>query len=194
MLAELKHFNQQSLVLAKYTLRRTARQRTKITVAQYLISISTPRLQLRTKLRSPPFAPQSHKRKAHTKQSTTMAPVWAIPVGVLGGLVVAGFIFMWWWFPRAWQKGTNSDHNEIAGAGQPGANSYTRELHRQRNRAIIEKHTRKIARERGEPAPADDTDLELALNWGREPEEHQPPPPTYTAQPTTATGQTSVAN
>jgi hypothetical protein len=122
-----------------------------------------------------------------------MAPVWAIPVGCLGGLVVAGFIVLWWWFPRAWQKGINSDQQEYTGAGQPGVDGNTRELQRQRNRAIIERYTRKIARERGEPAPADDTDLELALNYGRDPVE-RPPPPSYTAQPTMATGQTYVAN
>jgi hypothetical protein len=134
------------------------------------------------------------KQDPYNLKLTTMAPVWAIPVGCLGGLVVAGLIVLWWWFPRAWQKGINSDHDEYTGAGQPGANSYTRELQRQRNRAIIERHTRKIARERGEPAPADDADLELALNWGREPVEQQAPPPIYTAQPKMATGQTHVAN
>ena len=77
----------------------------------------------------------------------------------------------------------------------PGVDNHMRELHRQRNRAIIEKYTRKIARERGEPAPADDTDLELALNYGRDPvDQPPPPPPVYTAQPTVATGQTYVTN
>lgn len=122
-----------------------------------------------------------------------MAPVWAIPVGVLCGLVAVGLIVLWWWFPRAWQKGINSDHREYTGADVPGVDNHMRELQRQRNRAIIEKHTRKIARERGEPAPADDTDLELALNWGRDPVD-QPPPPVYTAQPTGATGQTYVSS
>ena len=123
-----------------------------------------------------------------------MAPVWAIPVGVLAGLVAVGLVVLWWWFPRAWQKGINSDELEYTGAGEPGVSNHMRELQRQRNRAIIERHTRKIARERGEAAPADDLDLELALNYGRDPVEHQAPPPTYTAQPTMATGQTYVSN
>ena len=126
-----------------------------------------------------------------------MAPIWAIPVGTLGGLVVVGFIVLWWWFPRAWQKGINSDHREYTGADVPGVDNHMRELQRQRNRAIIERHTRKIARERGEPAPADDADLELALNWGREsvPVERAPPPVySATTQPTGATGQTYVAS
>ena len=141
------------------------------------------------------FAPQPNQSPEQDpyRPTTTMAPVWAIPVGSLGGLVVAGFIVLWWWFPRAWQKGVNSDERDYTGAGQPGVDNHMRELHRQRNRAIIERHTRKIARERGEPAPADDTDLELALNYGREPVD-RPPPPVYTAQPTTATGQTHASN
>jgi hypothetical protein len=123
-----------------------------------------------------------------------MAPSWAIPVGVLTGLVVIGLIVLWFWFPRAWQKGVNSDVRDYTGAGDPAVDSHMRDIQRQRNRAIIERHTRKIARERGEPAPADDTDLELALNYGRDPVDHPAPPPTYSAQPTMATGQTYVAN
>lgn len=124
-----------------------------------------------------------------------MAPVWAIPVGVLTGLVAVGLVLLWWWFPRAWQKGIDSDHREYTGAGVPGVDDNMRDLNRQRNRAIIERHTREIARQRGEPAPADDTDLELALNYGRDPvDTAPPPPPVYTAQPTVATGQTYVAN
>lgn len=122
-----------------------------------------------------------------------MAPTWAIPVGVLCGLVGAGLVVLWWWFPRAWQKGVNSDVTEMTGAGQPGVTSYSRDLQRARNRAIIERHTRKIARERGENVPENDDDLELALNWGQ-PRDVQAPPPVYSPQPTMATGQTYVAN
>jgi hypothetical protein len=122
-----------------------------------------------------------------------MAPVWAIPVGVLAGLVVVGFIVLWWWFPRTWQKATNSDVAEVTGAGQPGVTSHTRELQRARNRAIIERHERKIARGRGQAAPENDDDLELALNYGKE-APLQMPPPTYTAPPTMATGQIYVAS
>ncbi|KAJ9658775.1 hypothetical protein H2198_003521 [Neophaeococcomyces mojaviensis] len=38
-----------------------------------------------------------------------MAVAWAIPVGVLAGLCVAMFIFIWWWFPRHYKKGIAMD-------------------------------------------------------------------------------------
>ena len=31
---------------------------------------------------------------------------WAVPAGVLGGIVLISLIFIWWWFPRQWKKGT----------------------------------------------------------------------------------------
>lgn len=95
-------------------------------------------------------------------------PTWAIPVGVLGGLIACMLVFMWWWFPRAWQKGVNSDVREAS--GPVGVDANVRELQRARNRAIIERHERKIKRDRGEAGvPEDDQDLEMALNWGRAP-------------------------
>lgn len=95
-------------------------------------------------------------------------PTWAIPVGVLGGLIACMLVFMWWWFPRAWQKGVNSDVREAH--GPVGVDDDIRELQRARNRAVIERHTRKIARERGDAGvPEDDRDLEMALNFGRVP-------------------------
>lgn len=36
----------------------------------------------------------------------------AIPVGVLAALAVAMFVFMFWWFPRHWQKGVRMDMAE----------------------------------------------------------------------------------
>lgn len=42
-----------------------------------------------------------------------MAPSWAIPVGVLGGLVAAGLIFICWWFPRTWVKGEAAEMKEF---------------------------------------------------------------------------------
>lgn len=37
----------------------------------------------------------------------------AVPVGVLAGLAVLMFIFMFWWFPRHWQKGVRMDMAEV---------------------------------------------------------------------------------
>lgn len=42
-----------------------------------------------------------------------MAPVWAVPVGILAGLAVAMFLFIWWWFPRAYKRGVAIEHEEI---------------------------------------------------------------------------------
>ena len=69
----------------------------------------------------------------------------------------------------------------------------SRERERQYNRAFIEKHTREIARRRGESAPDNDDDLEVALSYGKE---RAPPgyhaPSGYRAPPTMATGQMYV--
>jgi hypothetical protein len=55
--------------------------------------------------------------------------------------------------------------------------------------AFIEKHIRDNARRRGEPAPANDDDLEMALSYGKE---RAPPgygvPSGYTRPATQATG------
>ena len=38
---------------------------------------------------------------------------WAIPVGTLSGLCVAMFLFIWWWFPRAYKRGVKMDMDRI---------------------------------------------------------------------------------
>lgn len=38
----------------------------------------------------------------------------AIPVGILAGISVLMFIFMFWWFPRHYQKGIKMDMAEHA--------------------------------------------------------------------------------
>ena len=32
-----------------------------------------------------------------------------IPIATLSAIVVAGFIFVWWWFPRTWKKGNETE-------------------------------------------------------------------------------------
>jgi hypothetical protein len=59
-------------------------------------------------------------------------PTWAIPVGVLGGLVVIGLIWLIWAFPKAWQKGVNSDNAEVDARAGPGPAA--REAQRARKR------------------------------------------------------------
>lgn len=73
------------------------------------------------------------------------AASWAIPTGVLGGLVLVCLLFIWWWFPRTWQRGINSDRREVQARG-----GGDREARRAANRAIIERYTRSVAREKGE--------------------------------------------
>lgn len=119
-----------------------------------------------------------------------MAPTWAVPVGVLGGLVAIGLIWLVWAFPRAWKKGQASDKAEID--AQAGPDPGAREAQRMRNRAIIERYTRARARERGEAVPDDDDDIEMALQGQNG--YYAPPPPAYSRQPTSATGQVYVSN
>lgn len=38
---------------------------------------------------------------------------WATPVGVLAGICVAMFIFIWWWFPRAYKRGVKLDMERV---------------------------------------------------------------------------------
>jgi hypothetical protein len=116
-------------------------------------------------------------------------PTWAIPVGVLGALVVIGLIWLLWAFPRAWKKGQASDKAEID--AQAGPDPEAREAQRMRNRAIIERYSRARARERGEAVP-DDDDIEMALQG--QTGGLAPPPPAYSKQPTSATGQVYVSN
>jgi len=99
------------------------------------------------------------------------AASWAIPVGVLGGIVVISFIFVWMWFPRAWQKGVNADTrvvNELQGE--------EREEQRRKNREVIDRYTKARARERGELV---DEDLEMGNP--KEAATTHAPPPMYTA-------------
>lgn len=41
------------------------------------------------------------------------ATTWALPVGILAGLCVLMFIFIWWWFPRAYRKGVKADMDRV---------------------------------------------------------------------------------
>ncbi|KAK4631009.1 hypothetical protein CLAFUW4_03312 [Fulvia fulva] len=41
------------------------------------------------------------------------AAAWATPVGVLAGLAVAMFVFIWWWFPRHYRKGIQDDMDRV---------------------------------------------------------------------------------
>ena len=70
---------------------------------------------------------------------------WAVPVGVLGAIVVVGFLFVWWWFPRAWNRGVTKDQEEVN-----MVSGEEREEQRRANRAIIERFARARAMERGE--------------------------------------------
>lgn len=38
---------------------------------------------------------------------------WALPVGILAGLCVLMFIFIWWWFPRAYKRGVKADMDRV---------------------------------------------------------------------------------
>ena len=73
------------------------------------------------------------------------ALAYAIPVGILGAIVVVSLVFIWFWFPRTWDKGVKADADEV--------NQITgedREAQRQANRDIIERFKRARAIERGE--------------------------------------------
>jgi hypothetical protein len=121
-------------------------------------------------------------------------PTWAIPVGVLGGLIVIGLIWLIWAFPKAWQRGVNADNAEVDARAGPGPEA--REAQRLRNRATIERYSRARARERGEVVP-DDDDLEMALGGYKDGGglvSMQPLQPAYSKQPTMATGQVYVSN
>lgn len=116
-------------------------------------------------------------------------PTWAIPVSVLGGLIIIGSIWLIWAFPKAWQRGVNADNAEVDARAGPGLEA--REAQRLRNRATIERYSRARARERGEVVPDNDDDLEMALE-GRG--HNGGPPPAYSKQPKMATGQVYVAS
>jgi len=83
------------------------------------------------------------------------ASAWAIPVGILAAIVVIGFAFVWWWFPRAWQKGVNDDFRAVEEAGTSGLDMDERQAARQANRdrarAIVQRALdAEQARNRGE--------------------------------------------
>lgn len=82
------------------------------------------------------------------------AASWAVPVGVLGAIVAVGLIFLWFWFPRAWQHGVNSDTAEVAVRSPE-----EREAQRLRNRAIIDRFAKARARERGEVVSDDEVEM-----------------------------------
>ncbi|RMZ11051.1 hypothetical protein D0862_03058 [Hortaea werneckii] len=71
---------------------------------------------LDTQLVSPPQPPKplfySHIIN-QTPQCLIMgSKPWAIPVGIFAALIVLGFGFVWWFFPRFWMKGIRSDMKE----------------------------------------------------------------------------------
>lgn len=70
---------------------------------------------------------------------------WAIPVGVLAAIVIVAFVFVWWWFPRAWNKGNRKQDAELH-----ELSTSDREEQRRKNREIIERFTRANAAERGQ--------------------------------------------
>lgn len=37
----------------------------------------------------------------------------AVPAGILGAIAVVMFLFLFWWFPRHWQKGIRADMAEV---------------------------------------------------------------------------------
>ncbi len=77
-----------------------------------------------------------------------MAPVWAIPVGVLAGICVVAFIFVWWWFPRAFSRGNRQERELVTEDG------LDREERRAKNREIIANYEAKLAaRNNGGVAP-----------------------------------------
>ncbi|KAK3676393.1 hypothetical protein LTR78_003669 [Recurvomyces mirabilis] len=95
-----------------------------------------------------------------------MAPSWAVPVGSLLGLVAVGLIFVAWFFPHAWKKGTQAERDLVDGLPEE-----TREARIKYNRAIIKRYEKRLARERGEFVDDSDDDLEMQAP--------EPPPPAY---------------
>jgi hypothetical protein len=70
---------------------------------------------------------------------------WAVPAAVLGSIVLVGFVFIWWWFPRAWNQGVRSDHDDV-----DLVRGEERDAQRRKNREIIERFARAAAAERGD--------------------------------------------
>ncbi|KIW10127.1 hypothetical protein PV08_11087 [Exophiala spinifera] len=36
-----------------------------------------------------------------------------VPAGILGGLAGVMLLFIWWWFPRTWNKGVRQDNDRL---------------------------------------------------------------------------------
>jgi hypothetical protein len=107
-------------------------------------------------------------------------------------LIATRLIGLSWFKPRTWHKQTKPDDTSVTTKAElPDADAArrSRDREQQYNRAFIEKHTRDITRSRGESAPANDDDLEMALSYGKE---RAPPgynaPSGYTRPATQATG------
>ncbi|EHK21737.1 uncharacterized protein TRIVIDRAFT_81610 [Trichoderma virens Gv29-8] len=43
-----------------------------------------------------------------------MAPSWVIPVACLSAICGVAFVFIWWWFPRMWKRGTQQEMELLA--------------------------------------------------------------------------------
>ena len=56
---------------------------------------------------------QTHTRYSRQTTKKMGAAAWATPVGVLAGLAVAMFVFIWWWFPRHYRKGIQDDMDRV---------------------------------------------------------------------------------
>lgn len=92
------------------------------------------------------------------------AASWAVPVGILAAIVVIAFAFVWWWFPRAWNRGNKKETDLVQELSTP-----EREALRVKNREIIERYTRARAIERGEiPADAEPVPLTEPVNTAPE--------------------------
>ncbi|KAK5129793.1 hypothetical protein LTR08_002813 [Meristemomyces frigidus] len=52
-------------------------------------------------------------RIVNDQNQTMGAAAYAVPVGALGGIAVAMFIFICWWFPRHYKKGVKMDQAEV---------------------------------------------------------------------------------
>ncbi|KAL6787404.1 hypothetical protein J3E68DRAFT_431795 [Trichoderma sp. SZMC 28012] len=55
-----------------------------------------------------------------------MAPSWVIPVASLSCICGIAFIFVWWWFPRMWKKGTHEEF-ELAARERAERERYMRQ-------------------------------------------------------------------
>ncbi|KAF2165663.1 hypothetical protein M409DRAFT_23953 [Zasmidium cellare ATCC 36951] len=86
---------------------------------------------------------------------------WAVPVGVFAALAIVCFVFVWWWFPRAWNRGNKKDVEVLH-----EMSSEDREAQRRKNREIIERFTRARAIERGEIVVEETPEVEREREGG----------------------------